>query len=206
MPDNFRSACTLLYICENFISALSQTLEQYNAEARKCRDLFSKKMVDYGTAWRILRLSSLADQLFIKARRIRTLEEGIEARVADPIFLEYVGIVNYALMALIQLEWGASEEPQDFDLIQKRYDHYLEEARNLMLAKNHDYGEAWRLMSRTSLTDLILMKILRVKQILQHKGQTLVSEGLDANFLDMINYALFALIRMEEEKQNLPVA
>jgi hypothetical protein len=195
----------LLYICENFISALSQTLEQYNAEARKCRDLFSKKMVDYGTAWRILRLSSLADQLFIKARRIRTLEEGIEARVADPVFLEYVGIVNYALMALIQLEWGASEKAQDFDLIQERYDHYLEEARNLMLAKNHDYGEAWRLMSRTSLTDLILMKILRVKQILQHEGQTLVSEGLDANFLDMINYALFALIKMEEEKQNMPV-
>lgn len=180
---------------------MSQTLEQYDQEARKCRDLFTKKMLDYGTAWRILRLSSLADQLFIKAKRIRTLEETGEAKVADPVISEYVGIVNYSIMALIQLDLGTSEQDMQPDEVGERYDFHLQNAKNLMIAKNHDYGEAWRLMQLTSLTDLILMKILRVKQILQNEGQTLVSEGLDANFMDMINYALFALIKLEE-KQN----
>lgn len=180
---------------------MSQTQEQYDKVARNCRDLFSKKMVDYGTAWRILRISSLADQLFIKAKRIRTLEETGEAKVDDPVISEYIGIVNYSIMALIQLDLGTSEEDTSGEEIQKRYDEHLSNAKNLMIAKNHDYGEAWRLMQLSSLTDLILMKILRVKQILQNEGQTLVSEGLDANFMDMINYALFALIKMEE-KQN----
>ena len=185
---------------------MSETLEQYDREAGKCRDIFSKKMLDYGTAWRILRLSSLADQLFIKARRIRTLEEGVEAKIDDPILSEYEGLVNYSLMALIQLELGSSEEVVDGSKLQGYYDEYLQQARNLMIAKNHDYGEAWRLMHRHSLTDLILMKILRVKQILHNEGQTLVSEGLGANFMDMINYALFAMIKLEEERQNTTVA
>jgi hypothetical protein len=158
-------------------------------------------MIDYGTAWRILRISSLIDQLFIKAKRIRTLEEGDVALVEDPISGEYVGIVNYGVMALIQLELGVDEAESDTQLIQILYDKFLDASRSLMMAKNHDYGEAWRLMNRSSLTDLILMKILRVKQIMQNKGKTLVSEGLDANFMDIINYALFALIKMEEEKQ-----
>lgn len=176
-------------------------MEQYDLEARKCRELFSRKMIDYGTAWRILRLTSLADQLYIKAKRIRTLEETGEAKVADPVIAEYIGIVNYSIMALIQLEKGASEIEMEAEAVQALYDGHLESARNLMIAKNHDYGEAWRFMQLSSLTDLILMKILRVKQILLNEGQTLVSEGLDANFMDMINYALFALIKLEE-KQN----
>lgn len=170
-------------------------------EARKCRELFSRKMIDYGTAWRILRITSLADQLFIKAKRIRTLEETGEAKVDDPVIAEYMGIVNYSIMALIQLEQGTSETEMGAEAVQGLYDAHLEDARNLMVAKNHDYGEAWRSMQLSSLTDLILMKILRVKQILLNDGQTLVSEGLEANFMDMINYALFALIKLEE-KQN----
>ena len=180
---------------------MSRTLEQYDLEAQKCRDLFLKKMIDYGTAWRILRLSSLVDQLYIKAKRIRTLEEGVVARVDDPIFSEYIGIVNYSIMALIQMEQGTSEVEVSTIEAERLYDRHLTAARDLMIAKNHDYGEAWRLMQLTSLTDLILMKILRVKQILQNEGHTLVSEGMDANFMDMINYALFALIKMKE-KQN----
>jgi hypothetical protein len=183
---------------------LSRTLEQYDLEAQRCRDLFLKKMIDYGTAWRILRLSSLVDQLYIKAKRIRTLEEGVKAKVNDPIFSEYIGIVNYSIMALIQIEQGISEEEVSSSEMERLYDHHLTTTRNLMIAKNHDYGEAWRLMQLTSLTDLILMKILRVKQILLNEGQTLVSEGIEANFMDMINYALFALIKMKE-KQNLAV-
>ena len=177
---------------------MDRTLEQYDQEVRRCRDLFEKKMVDYGTAWRILRLSSLADQLFIKAKRIRTLEETGEAKVADPVISEYIGIVNYSIMALIQLELGSSEDAIAPAEVQKYYDQHLENTRHLMIAKNHDYGEAWRLMQISSLTDLILMKILRVKQILQNEGQTLVSEGLDANFMDMANYAIFALIKLEQ--------
>ncbi|NND32863.1 MAG: DUF1599 domain-containing protein [Saprospiraceae bacterium] len=162
-------------------------------------------MIDYGTAWRVLRIPSLVDQMFIKAKRIRTLEEEGESMVADPIFEEYIGIVNYGLMALIQLELGVDENESDETVIQSRYDYYLNNTRQLMIAKNHDYGEAWRLMQRTSLTDLILMKMLRVKQIMQNQGKTLVSEGLEANFMDMINYAIFALIKMQDEKQNSAV-
>ncbi|MBK8501919.1 MAG: DUF1599 domain-containing protein [Saprospiraceae bacterium] len=161
-------------------------------------------MIDYGTAWRILRLTSLVDQLYIKAKRIRTLEEGVIAQVDEPIFAEYIGIVNYSIMALIQMEQGTSEAGVSCDEAERLYDRHLTAARSLMIAKNHDYGEAWRLMQLTSLTDLILMKILRVKQILLNEGQTLVSEGIEANFMDMMNYALFALIKMKE-KQNMAV-
>ncbi len=174
---------------------------QYDLEASKCRDLFKNKMIDYGTAWRILRLSSLVDQIFIKANRIRTLEEQTKQMVDDAIHLEYVAIVNYSLMSLIQIEHGADLElsmPEDDVLA--HYDRHLAASRTLMQAKNHDYGEAWRMMNTSSLTDLILMKIYRLKQILQNDGKTLVSEGLEANFMDMINYALFALIQLEEQK------
>ena len=158
-------------------------------------------MQDYGTAWRVLRLTSLVDQILIKTNRIRTLEESDGQKIEDSIESEYVGIVNYALMALIQLDLGHAQteltnDPQD---IQQRYDDHVLATRELMLAKNHDYGEAWRLMSPSSLTDMILMKIYRLKQIMQNDGKTLVSEGLDANFMDMINYAIFALIKMQEK-------
>lgn len=158
-------------------------------------------MQDYGTAWRVLRLSSLVDQILIKTNRIRTLEESDGQKIKDSIESEYVGIVNYALMSLIQLDLGhaQTEVANDTQDIQQRYDDHVLATRELMLAKNHDYGEAWRLMSPTSLTDMILMKIYRLKQIMQNDGKTLVSEGLDANFMDMINYAIFALIKMQEK-------
>lgn len=157
-------------------------------------------MADYGTAWRILRLSSLVDQLYIKTRRIRTLEEAGAQKIDEGIESEYVGIVNYSIMALIQLELGSNIDQGDMEPqeVLASYDHYQQSARNLMMAKNHDYGEAWRSMQVTSLTDLILMKIHRLKQILHNDGKTLVSEGADASFYDMINYAIFALIKMEE--------
>lgn len=180
---------------------MTRTDQQFDKALQHCRDLFEKKMIDYGTAWRIMRLASLVDQLYIKANRIRTLEEAAEQKVGDSIESEYVGIVNYSIMALIQLEWEPTDEPQqDAVEVLSAYDHYARAAKGLMLAKNHDYGEAWRMMQRTSLTDLILMKIYRLKQILQNQGKTLVSEGVDANFMDMINYAIFALIKMEEQK------
>ncbi len=176
-----------------------ETQVQYLQEAEKCRDLFIKKMKDYGTAWRILRLSSLLDQIFIKAKRIRNLEESTLQLVEDSAASEYVGIVNYAIMALIQNECGVDDEmSMPKDQVLSRYDAFTKEAKELMLAKNHDYGEAWRAMKRSSLTDLILMKILRTKQILANKGKTIASEGIEANFLDMINYALFALIKIRD--------
>ena len=181
--------------------ARKDTYTQYKFEASRCREMFKQKMEDYGTSWRILRLSSLIDQLYIKATRIRNIEEANNQKVDDPIESEYVGIVNYSIMALIQIELGSEETctltSQD---MLELYDQKLRLARQLMKAKNHDYGEAWRLMDRTSLTDLILVKILRMKQMLRNEGQTLVSEGVDANLLDMINYALFALIKMTETK------
>ena len=167
----------------------------------KCRALFVKKMHDYGTAWRVLRLSSLVDQLLIKTNRIRTLEESMEQKIEDSIDSEYVGIVNYSIMSLIQLDLGHTdtEAMDDRQDIQQRYDDHVRATRQLMLAKNHDYGEAWRLMSTSSLTDMILMKIYRLKQIIQNDGKTLVSEGIEANFMDMINYAIFALIKLQEK-------
>ncbi len=182
---------------------MSHTVEQYNREAEACRGLFAKKMIDYGTAWRVLRLSSLIDQLYIKAKRIRTLEEKGEALVDDPVRDEYIGIVNYSLMALVQMELGSADDHANHETIQQRYDFYLAKTKKLMLAKNHDYGEAWRSMQQTSFTDLILMKILRIKRILENDGKTLVSEGLDSSFHDMINYALFAMIKLEEAKPNI---
>jgi hypothetical protein len=178
---------------------MNQTSQQFDAIIRNCRDIFAKKMHDYGTAWRILRTPSLTDQLFIKAQRIRSIEEKGEQKVADDIRGEYIGIVNYCAIALTQLELKDDtrmELPEAETLA--LYDKYTGNAKSLMENKNHDYGEAWRDMRVSSLTDLILMKILRIKQIEDNKGNTLISEGIDANYYDMINYAIFALIRLEE--------
>jgi len=180
---------------------MSKTVEQYKKVIANCRSIFEKKGKDYGTAWRILRISSLTDQIFIKAQRIRTLQETGISKVGEDVEGEFVAIVNYCTMGLIQLDLGhdtANEIPLDEAL--KLYDQKTEQAFNLMQAKNHDYGEAWRDMRISSLTDLIMMKILRTKQIEDNKGKTLISEGIDANYLDMLNYAVFALIRGDEDR------
>ncbi|MFD2825366.1 DUF1599 domain-containing protein [Leeuwenhoekiella polynyae] len=178
---------------------MEQTSEQYDAVIKICRDLFSKKMSDYGSAWRILRLPSLTDQIFIKAQRIRGLQQNAVHKVDEGEASEFIGIINYSIMALIQLQEGVVEQP-DFNLERSliAYDEQVQITKELMLNKNHDYGEAWRDMRISSLTDLILQKLLRVKQIENNKGKTLVSEGIDANYQDMINYAVFAMILIEE--------
>ena len=176
------------------------TASQYTDAVNTCKDIFEKKTKDYGTAWRILRTSSLTDQIFIKAQRIRTIEENGESKVGEGIVPEFIGIVNYCVMALIQLEM---KDDTNLELVADEvlghYDIHVKNTRELMERKNHDYGEAWRDMRVSSLTDLILMKLLRVKQIEDNKGETLISEGIDANYQDMINYALFALIKISEE-------
>lgn len=158
-----------------------------------------KKTIDYGTAWRILRTSSITDQIFIKASRIRSIEEKGISRIDEPVQDEYIGIVNYCVMALVQLEMN-SEDGLDLEVSEAEglYDKWIEVSKELMEDKNHDYGEAWRDMRVSSMTDLILMKLLRVKQIEENEGQTIISEGLDANYLDIINYAIFALIKLSE--------
>ena len=179
---------------------MEATQKEYNAIRESCRNLFEKKMHDYGAAWRILRLPSLTDQIFIKAQRIRGLQELQEQRVAEGQESEFIGIINYALMALIQLEQGIAEQPDlSIGRALKLFDAEFEKAQSLMEAKNHDYGEAWRDMRVSSLTDLILQKLLRVKQIENNQGKTLVSEGIDANYLDMVNYAVFALIHLKNK-------
>ncbi|MES2811629.1 MAG: DUF1599 domain-containing protein [Bacteroidota bacterium] len=177
---------------------MSNTSQQYDAIIATCRDLYSKKMKDYGSAWRILRLPSLTDQIFIKAQRIRSLQENEVRKVDEGEIPEFIGIINYSIMALIQLDKGVAEQP-DLDVVEavKLYDEKIKLTKDLMENKNHDYGEAWRDMRVSSLTDLILQKILRVKQIEDNKGKTLVSEGIDANYQDMINYAVFAMILLE---------
>lgn len=181
---------------------MQKTDKEYDAIANTCKTLFKKKMVDYGSAWRILRLPSLTDQIYIKAKRIRELQEMEKSKVNEGQESEIIGIINYAIMALIQMELGIAQEP---DLNTKQaialYEKHLAKTKKLMQNKNHDYGEAWRDMRVSSLTDLILQKLLRVKQIEDNKGKTLVSEGIDANYQDMINYAIFALILLNE-KQN----
>lgn len=180
---------------------MRKTNKQYDSIIEICADIFTKKMKDYGSAWRILRTSSLTDQIFIKAKRIRTLEETAINKVGEDIQSEYIGIVNYCIMALVQLELGYKENTElPFDESLKLYHKYFVLAKELMQDKNHDYGEAWRDMRLSSLTDLILMKLLRTKQIEDNKGKTLISEGIDANYFDMINYAVFALIKLEENK------
>lgn len=182
---------------------MADTNQQYDRVIARCENLFSKKTLDYGTAWRILRTSSLTDQIFIKANRIRTIQEKGTSKVNEGIADEFVGIINYAIIALIQLELPA-DAPLELgaDETMQHYRRIVDETRALMERKNHDYGEAWRDMRISSLTDLILMKILRVKQIEDHAGKTLVSEGVEANYQDMLNYAVFALILMEESNSN----
>lgn len=176
---------------------MNQTTQQYDAAVSQCKDIFLKKMKDYGTAWRNLRPTSLTDQIFIKAQRIKSIEEKGTQKINDDIKGEYIGIINYCLIALIQLELGDDTRMDlPYEEVETLYLKHLGITRQLMLDKNHDYGEAWRDMRVSSLTDLILMKIFRVKQIEDNKGKTLISEGVDANYMDMINYSIFALIKL----------
>lgn len=178
---------------------MADTSKEYNEVIDTCRSLFQKKMKDYGSAWRILRLPSLTDQIFIKAQRIRGLQQNKKQRVDEGQVSEFIGIINYCIMALVQLEKGVVEQP---DIVLEEalelYDQKIAATKQLMMDKNHDYGEAWRDMRVTSLTDLIIQKLLRVKQIEDNQGKTLVSEGIDANYQDMINYAVFAMIHLED--------
>ena len=176
------------------------TEKEFEHSISLCRDIFLTKMKDYGTAWRILRTTAITDQIYIKAQRIRSIDDKGTQKVEEGIKSEYIGIVNYSVMALIQLELGPGDNPELApEEGESLYNKYIYVARDLMLDKNHDYGEAWRNMRISSLTDIILMKLLRIKQIEDNKGKTYISEGLDANYYDIINYAIFALIRLEYE-------
>ncbi len=177
------------------------TGKQYDAVVGQCRSLFAKKTTDYGTAWRVLRTISIVDQIYIKALRIRTIQEKRSQKISDDIGGEFIGIINYAVIGLVQLELP-EEEPEELDPATAigLYDKYILAARQLMEDKNHDYGEAWRNMSQESFVDLILMKLQRIRQILLNEGKTLVSEGIDANYLDIINYAVFAMILRHENQ------
>ena len=179
---------------------MTDTSKQYDKIIETCRNLFINKMKDYGSAWRILRLPSLTDQIFIKTQRIRGLQKNEVQKVNEGQVSEFIGVINYSIMALVQLELGIVEQP-DLKMEEAviEYDKHVKITKQLMMDKNHDYGEAWRDMRVSSLTDLILQKLLRVKQIEDNKGKTLVSEGIDANYQDMINYAIFALILLEKK-------
>ena len=178
---------------------MHNTSAEYDSVIAICRQLYINKMKDYGSAWRILRLPSLTDQIFIKAQRLRSLQENEVRKVDEDETGEFIGIINYSIMALIQLDKGVADQPDlGVDEATALYDEKVHLTKTLMEAKNHDYGEAWRDMRVSSLTDLILQKLLRVKQIEDNKGKTLVSEGIDANYQDMINYAVFALILMKK--------
>ena len=176
---------------------MSNTDKQYDQAAAICRDVFCKKMKDYGASWRIIRTRSVTDQIYIKANRIRSIEIKGVNKVGDDIKSELIAIVNYGIIGLIQLQSGVSEnDDMSYDEAVKLYNKYINQAKDLMMAKNHDYDEAWRTMRVSSYTDLILMKIYRTKEIESHSGQTLISEGVDANYRDMVNYAIFGLIKL----------
>jgi hypothetical protein len=176
---------------------MQTTSTQYDAAIKLCKDIFLKKMKDYGTAWRNLRPTSLTDQIFIKAQRIKSIEEKGTQKVDDDIKGEYIGIINYCIISLIQLELSNDARLElPYDEVEGLFNKYATKTKKLMEDKNHDYGEAWRDMRLSSLTDLILMKIFRVKQIEDNKGQTIISEGVDANYMDMLNYSVFALIKL----------
>jgi len=181
---------------------MQKTSEQYDAVIRVCRDLFQKKMKDYGSAWRILRSPSLTDQIYIKAQRIRGLQENDIRKVDEGERSEFIGIINYSIMALIQLEKGIVDQPDlSSEEALRLYNKHMANTKSLMENKNHDYGEAWRDMRVSSLTDLILQKLLRVKQIEDNEGRTLVSEGIDANYQDIVNYAVFAMIHLNTDAE-----
>jgi hypothetical protein len=181
---------------------MNKTSEQFETIINVCKDIFVKKMKDYGSAWRVLRAPSLTDQIFIKAQRIRSIEEKGTQKIQEDIRSEYIGIVNYCVIALIQLELGISNDSDNLELQKatQLYEKYIYKAKSLMEDKNHDYGEAWRDMRIGSLTDIILMKLLRTKQIEDNNGKTNISEGVDANYYDMINYSVFALIKILESE------
>ena len=180
---------------------MSSTNKAYDEAILACRDIFIKKTKDYGTAWRVLRTISVVDQIFIKALRIRTIQDLQTQKVGDDINSEFKGIVNYAVIGLIQLALGNPQvEELPVEQVEKLYLQYVDFARQTMLDKNHDYGEAWRDMSQESFADLILMKLMRIKQILGNDGKTLISEGIDANYVDILNYSVFALILISEGK------
>ncbi len=179
------------------------TNEQYNQIIKNCKNTFLKKTIDYGTSWRVYRTLSVADQIYIKAKRIRNIQEGIQQKIEDDIKSEFSGILNYCIIGLIQLEIN-NDVPEELasDIVIAMYEKKVATAKQLMISKNHDYGEAWREMSQESFVDLSLAKILRIKQIIANEGSTLISEGIDANFLDILNYAAFALILIEEKNIN----
>jgi hypothetical protein len=180
---------------------MSQTSAQYDQAIASCRDIFIKKTKDYGTAWRVLRIISVVDQIFIKALRVRTIQDKGVQKVGDDIQDEFKGIINYAVIGLIQLQLDDPKvEDMPVENVQTLYHQYVDFAKKTMLDKNHDYGEAWRDMSQESYADLILVKLLRIRQILTNDGKTLISEGIDANFVDILNYAVFALIQISEGK------
>ena len=176
---------------------MTATNQQYDKAIASCKEIFLKKANDYGTAWRVLRTISIVDQIFIKAQRIRTIQQKGEQKISDGIAAEFKGIINYAVIGLIQLELpDNAPEEMDSNDVAILFDKYVQTAKNLMQDKNHDYGEAWRSMSQESFVDLMLMKLQRIRQILANEGKTIMSEGIDANYLDIINYAAFALILM----------
>ena len=184
----------------NAVAAASKTEKEFEVEMALCRDMYEKKTRDYGTSWRVLRLPSLTDQIFIKANRIRSIEDSGENRVGEDVEQELVAMVNYAVMALIQQELGPDGELElPLDRAMELYDKHLNRAARLMLDKNHDYGEAWRMMRVGSMVDLILMKLRRIKQIEDNRGKTLVSEGVEGGYMDIVNYSLFCLIRLHEK-------
>jgi hypothetical protein len=175
----------------------NQTEHEYNQVVKACKELFEKKTRDYGTAWRILRLPSLTDQIYIKAQRIRSIQEKGKQQVDDPLTDEFLGIINYCIIAQLQIELQDNTQlDMNFQQLEPLYDRVVTETMDLLQNKNHDYGEAWREMRVSSMTDIILMKLLRVKQIEDNKGKTLVSEGVKANYQDMMNYAVFCLIKL----------
>jgi len=175
----------------------AQTIDEYTQVIQACKDVFEKKTKDYGTAWRILRLPSITDQIFIKAQRIRSIQEKGSQKVEDNIASEFIGIINYCVMALMQMTLSDNKKlDMKFEEIEKLYDEYAEFTRKLLENKNHDYGEAWRSMRISSITDIILMKLFRVKQIEDNQGKTEISEGVDANYQDIINYSVFCLIKL----------
>ena len=179
---------------------MSQTTEQYQSIQAICKEVFLKKALDYGSSWRVLRPSSVTDQLMIKAYRIRSIEEADQQMIGELPDVEYVGLINYSIMALIQCDLGAGTEELGADRLTILYDRHFKEAFELMQRKNHDYGEIWRQMRMSSFTDLILTKILRIRKIEENQGKTLVSEGVQANYLDIINYGVFALILWSEQR------
>lgn len=176
------------------------TNAQYDKVIEDCKEIFIQKTIDYGTSWRVYRTISVVDQMYIKAKRIRTIQEKKEQKITDDVKGEFRGIVNYAVIGLIQLDIDDEElEDLPVDMVEKLYTEKIAIAKQLMQNKNHDYGEAWREMSQESFVDLVMAKILRIKQILLNKGQTIISEGIDANFYDIINYAVFGLILIDEK-------